>query len=333
MRFLLNKDELTAIASYLSKKNWLQENESLEAASIPGAGNMNYTLRLHTNQRTFIIKQAREYVEKYPQVPAPRERAIIEGQFYRFVQKNDLLKSFMPSLLGTDSENTILLLEDLGSSSDYTYLYKKGFDIAIEDLMLLCKFAVQLHHSFTHTETAQRISNRAMRQLNAEHIFNFPLMEDNGFDLDTILPGLQEISMSYKTDKKLKQQAQLLSKTYLDDGPCLLHGDYYPGSWLKTSGGVKIIDPEFGFFGPPEFDLSVMIAHLKMAQQPAHFITQLLAAYQSSQKLDTLLLNRFVGIEIIRRIIGLAQLPLDLNLTERTALLQEAYALLMENCE
>ena len=46
-----------------------------------------------------------------------------------------------------------------------------------------------------------------------------------------------------------------------DDGGVLLHGDYYPGSWLKTDAGFRVIDPEFCFLGPPEFDLGVLAAH------------------------------------------------------------------------
>ena len=60
-----------------------------------------------------------------------------------------------------------------------------------------------------------------------------------------------------------------LGALYLQDGTSLLHGDYFPGSWLQTAAGVRVIDPEFCFFGPPEFDVGVLLAHLHLAQPHA----------------------------------------------------------------
>jgi len=47
--------------------------------------------------------------------------------------------------------------------------------------------------------------------------------------------------------------------------------------------------------------------------------------YHFDSRFDGGLFSKFAGIEVIRRIIGLAQLPLDLTLKERLDLLDEAY--------
>ncbi|RMG22893.1 MAG: aminoglycoside phosphotransferase [Bacteroidetes bacterium] len=327
MKFVLHQNELPALQQHLRQKGWLQTGEQLQAASIPGAGNMNYTLRIHTNQRTFILKQARDYVEKYPQIPAPAERARIEGQYYRLIEQDAALAACSPALLGVDEANCLLMLEDLGTSSDYTFLYRKGETLGWEDLQALLEYAMQLHGRFKADVQPVSITNRKMRALNAEHIFHYPFLEENGFDLDTVLPGLQQLAMPYKQDTRLKAAVQALSKHYLEDGPSLLHGDYYPGSWLKTARGIMVIDPEFCFFGPPEFDLSVLLAHLKMAQQPAESLQHVLSYYHLPLQQD--LLHALTGVEIMRRIIGLAQLPLDLSLEERGGLLAEARQLIL----
>ena len=51
------------------------------------------------------------------------------------------------------------------------------------------------------------MANRKLRALNHEHIFIYPLMIDNGFDLNTIQPGLQELSLKYKNNEQLKEKA------------------------------------------------------------------------------------------------------------------------------
>ncbi len=134
--------------------------------------------------------------------------------------------------------------------------------------------------------------------------------------------------MPFKNNEQLKNKAHELGAIYLKDGDTLLHGDYYPGSWLKTSAGLKIIDPEFCFYGRAEFDLGVMVAHLKMAQQDDEVKKAVIASYKKTAGFNEQLLNEFIGIEIIRRIIGLAQLPLTLTLAEKEGLLEEALPLL-----
>ena len=48
---------------YLKAQGWLQEGEEITTVEIPGAGNMNFTLRIKTADRSFIVKQSRDYVE------------------------------------------------------------------------------------------------------------------------------------------------------------------------------------------------------------------------------------------------------------------------------
>jgi 5-methylthioribose kinase len=143
--------------------------------------------------------------------------------------------------------------------------------------------------------------------------------------------GLQLEAMLYKKDEGLKTIVKILGDKYLADGPYLLHGDYYPGSFLKTNSGVKVIDPEFCFYGFAEFDLGVFIAHLKMTEQSQDLTDVVLLNYKKGTDFDEKLLNQFVGVEILRRIIGLAQLPLSLSLETKKELLKEAKGLIINN--
>ena len=260
----LNFDNLPELETYLKAQKWLPQNESILKVEKPGEGNMNFTLRVYTSaSRTFIIKQSRAYVEKYPTIPAPENRAIIEGKFYEFTEKNIKLSEFMPKILGLDEQNNIIATQDLGISNDFTNLYQPNNQISLEELEQIVTYLSELHQSFKREKPNATFANREMRALNHEHIFIYPFMEDNGFNLDTILEGLQNVSMTYKTDNDFKEIVKKLGEVYLADGHYLLHGDYYLGSFLRTKTGVKIIDPEFCFYGFAEFDLGVLVAHLK----------------------------------------------------------------------
>ncbi len=321
---LLNAQEPQLLRDYLVRRGWIDESESITTLEKPGEGNMNYTLRVSTPIRTLIVKQARGYVEKYPTIVAPAERAVIEGHFYEAVQSVPMLAEQMPQLLGLDPENYILVLEDLGQAPDYTTLYQPRQRLNEGELTVLTEYLASLHHHFAVVTPTPVFRNRAMRTLNHEHLFVYPFQADSGFDLDTVQPGLQALAMPYKTDNALKAAVQRLGTVYLADGSTLLHGDYYPGSWLRTDAGPKIIDPEFCFYGPPEYDLGVFVAHLQLANQPESTTERVLTLYRETAPFDDNLRQQFTAIEVMRRLVGLAQLPLPLSLSQKAQLLIDA---------
>lgn len=324
------EEDVSTIEYYLNRQQWLNPGEQVLRLEKPGEGNMNFVRRVVSNQRSFILKQARPWVEKYPQIAAPLDRIGVEMQFYQVIQRDAFLKSFTPQLLYSDSTNYTIALEDLGESADYTFLYEKGAVLPEEDLERLVEFLNQLHQQpFSEIEMEQYPSNQALKTLNHEHIFHYPYLAENGFDLNNIQPGLQETALRYKHDTLLKEVIFDLGELYLGSSHTLLHGDYYPGSWLRAQWQVYVIDPEFSYFGRAEFDLGVLLAHLKMAQLPDSMLQKVKASYRQSPNFDEELLNAFIGVEILRRMIGLAQLPLDLTLKEKQHLLEEGRALIL----
>jgi 5-methylthioribose kinase len=321
--FKLTSDKET-IQNYLLQKGFLNSDEAVIAVEIPGAGNMNFTLRITTNSRSFIMKQSRDYVEKYPQVAAPEDRVLRESEFYKIIKKDQDLNTITPDILFVDEESHIIMMEDLGSGSDYTYLYSEGNTLSESELKEIMYFIADLHSRFKSSNTEQKIPNREMRKLNHEHIFKYPFQENNGINLDDILPGLAAVGANVKNDKELKNAVSELGEMYLADGEHLLHGDYFPGSWLKTESGLKIIDPEFCFFGLAEFEIGVCLAHLYMAEQPHSHIKLAMDLYKERAPFNDMLMMKFMSIEMLRRILGLAQLPLSLSLEKRAALVERA---------
>jgi 5-methylthioribose kinase len=327
--FNVQLENISELHTYLIDKNWLLADEKINQVSIPGAGNMNFVIRVKTNVRSFILKQSRDYVEKYPQIPAPDTRVLTEAAFYKKIETSEILQEKMPKILGIDTENNILIIEDLGDAIDYSFLYKLKDKITFKEVAVLTNYLSNLHTTFQKTKLDDELENLEMRQLNYEHIFHYPFLEDNGFDLDTIQTGLQNVALHYKKDTILKDKIKPLAALYLSKGKYLLHGDFYPGSWLKTTNGIKIIDPEFCFYGLREFDVAVFIAHLYLTKHDEQLIEEIKNNYTSFEELNTTILNGFVGIEIMRRLIGLAQLPFEnMDLKSKENLLNFAYKLI-----
>jgi len=311
----------------IHQNGWINTEDKNLTLEKPGEGNMNFVVRIKTDSRSIIVKQSRPWVEKYPQISAPVERIFVEAEFYKTLNTDPFYRNFTPAIIGFDAKNFLLALEDLGSAADCTFLYQRTANLDAHEMGSLVSFISHLHN---HQLGNKKIfpDNTELKKLNHTHIFYYPYLEDNGFSLDTIQPGLQALSMKYKTNTLLKEHLKSLGDIYLQKGKTLIHGDYYPGSWLKTNRGIRIIDPEFSHYGHAEFDLGVMIAHLKMAHIAEETIRKVIKDYIMPDGFSMALFLQFCGVEIMRRIIGLAQLPLDLTVEEKSEVLDFAERLI-----
>ncbi len=318
----LAADDVPAVEAFLRERNWIDPEERAIACGKAGEGNMNLTLRVQTDRRSVILKQARPWVEKYDHIPAPWDRVLYEQGFYQRVKSIPRVAGAMPSLIASDAHARVILLEDLGAANDFTRLYD-GESLKPGDRDALAEFLAALHTA-TRDDADPEFVNREMRLLNHEHMFVVPLAEDNGLELDAFEPGLSAAAEALRSDSAYLECVQETGERYLTDGPCLLHGDYFPGSWLQTPQGVRVIDPEFCFYGDPEFDLGVCLAHLRLAHQPFAEARCFLDRYQAlaqGTEVQMRWVARFAGVEVMRRLLGVAQLPIEPSTGARCALL------------
>lgn len=319
--YFLDADDVEGIRQYLGEREWLMSGEAVLRAEIAGQGNMNCVVRAVTPSRSFILKQSRPWVEKYSDIAAPFDRAIVEAEFYRAVSGTDVA-DWMPQFYWVDPISRILCLEDIGTGGDSSSLYA-GVRLDAADQQRVCGFLSVLHHS------GSQLLNREMRALNHSHIFVFPFDSENGLDLEKFTPGLKEVSQHVKNNSRLLDRVKELGQVYLSDGTWLLHGDYFPGSWMRTTSGIKIIDPEFAFTGPREFDVGVMMAHLTMSGD-TNALDALPNYYAHWSELDQRLVEGFAGVEVLRRLLGVAQLPLKLDLDRKRDLIESSIRRILE---
>lgn len=319
-----------AVEALLRRLGWIEPAESFLGCSRAGDGNMNLTLRVSTDRRSVVLKQARPWVEKYDSIPAPWERAEMERRFYERVQSIETVRAAMPRLLAADSDSRTLLLEDLGEDArDLGFLYEEGE----LDVGSVHELGLYLHHLHlaTRGESPGLLVNREMRALNHQHIFVLPFDADNGIDLEQYESGLTRMARGLQRDPALLAEVAALGRRYLADGSCLVHGDFFPGSWLQTPEGLRVIDPEFCHFGDPELDLGVAVAHLALGGQSFDLSRQLLESAATTEPGPCrALVAQYAGVEIARRLLGVAQLPLPPSTGQRAELLDRARTALLE---
>ena len=321
MKEISIRSSLSEIEKYLKKElNIFSSDEQIHNIEVPGEGNMNVVLRVETNKKSFILKQSRPYVNKYPNIKNSEKRIIVEDQFYELIIKSEIQK-FFPKKIDFIKKDLILLIEDLGQCRDMSYLYSSK-NMNLDHFNSLIYILESIHK----TKVNSFPSNYSLKELNHEHIFVLPFQK-NDFQLDDIQSGLKKLSTYITNDSNINDVVKRIGDMYLKVGNTLLHGDYYPGSWMQKDDNVYVIDPEFSHLGFKEFDLGVMAAHLTMITESEDYLNKIIKAY--SENIDKSIFYKVSGIEIIRRIIGLAQLPLDMSLNAKEKLLNIAKKMIL----
>gem|GEM_PF-68576 len=320
--FLLDIVETAPLEEYLRQQGVLSDSDSVVSVTKAGEGNMNCVVRVRTERGSLVVKQARPWVEKYSQFEAPWDRACREAEFYTRVCCRPRLARLLPKLSRFDSSSRLLILEDLGEGGDYSSVYG-GDRFTVGEIQALADFLSELHASFQGADGDGTGSNREMRELNHAHCFRIPLEPNNGLDLDAITVGLAALADELRSDESYTAEVERLGReVYLADGQHLVHGDFFPGSVLRTPGGPRVIDPEFCHWGRPEYDVGVFLAHLVLSDQPPEIQRAWVDGYRVGPGFDLGLMRGLAGVEMMRRLIGYAQLPLVRDLAWKRRILR-----------
>lgn len=285
------------------------------ALDVAGAGNMNRTYRARLEDgSSIVLKQSVDHVAKYPSIAAPAERIGVEADFYAAIAPHRELATAMPELIGFSETHRLLAMQDLGEAGAFTDVYAPGVrgPTATESAHLL-RWLSALHAMDAPRDFPQ---NLRMRELNHEHIFVLPLQTATHEAISASLgPESLALAADIGGDAALREAAGDLGRVYLgqrafSSRAALLHGDFYPGSWLRARPAPYVMDPEFAFVGPAEFDVGVFAAHLRFAGFGDAEVDEALSAYAAPAGFERELADAFAGIELLRRLLGVAQLPL-----------------------
>ena len=305
-----------SIEAFLRERGFLADGQKVLACTAAGAGNMNLTLRIETSRGSLVLKQARPWVEKYEHIRAPWDRDAAERNFYESAARIADLAPRIPKLLGSDPSAHVLLIEDLVGASDLTTLYRnEGERLPENELDELAEFLSVLHRE-RNTASDTPFLNQAMRELNFAHLFEDPFDDKNGVNLEELETGFLKQAQEFRRDENLRGALREIGTHYMKPGSSVLHGDFFPGSWLRTPKGIRIIDFEFSFQGEPEIDIGCAVAHLALGGQTMRETQRFVSAYLrdgAAPRIDTAWIGRYAGVEVARRLIGVAQLPLPVG--------------------
>ncbi len=353
---VLSAEQAGRVDLVMGAVGWLGDEEQVTTCASLG-GESSTVMRVELQElrggwRTAVLKQSLPWLRRDESVAMPADRWRGEYAFYREVARVPEAAALVPRLMAANEARCLLLLEDFRGVSNLTSLYGGG-SLGEGTAEALGGFLRALRRG-TRGEQDAEFANGGMKALSHRLLFEAPFgsrgQGGNGFGpdgpapagdaLDAIEPGLGEAAATLRSDRTFREALSELGSRFLDAGACLVHGAFHPANWLLLpNGDVRVVDPQYSSPGDPEFDLGTALAHLLLARQPVEVVATFLSAATGAEEagregpadteeveagVDRPLVARYAGAEIVRRLLGGAQLPLEAAAGFRCDLLEAA---------
>ena len=273
--FLLDCDE---VISYVKEKNLFSENADLTVKEI-GDGNINYIFKVENkiDGKSIVLKQADKLLRSSGR-PLDLTRSKIEANILRI--ENDLAPHFVPEIYFYDEIMCVLAMEDI---SEY-----KNLRTDLIAGKIFPNFADNISEFLSRTLllTTDLFMNKFEKKKNVKEFINPELCDiseclvftepyDNNKNRNIITTGNEEFveNMLYKNED-LHFAILKLREKFMNYSQSLIHGDLHSGSIFINEKGIKIIDPEFSFYGPMAYDIGNVIGNLYFPLYRAKFFME-----------------------------------------------------------
>lgn len=242
------------------------ESAKLRGEEI-GDGNINYIFRVIEDEtgKSVVLKQADKFLRSSGR-PLDLDRNRIEAEILKL--EGECAPEFVPKVYRYDDVMCVIVMEDI---SAYKNLRK--------ELMagkVFPKFADEISSFLVDTllPTTDLVLDRAEKKdrvrafVNKELcdiseclVFTEPYVNDR--DRNIVIPENMEFVKKYLYDDiKLRAEAAKLKNNFMNNAQALIHGDLHSGSIFINEDGMKVIDPEFSFYGPMGYDIGNVIGNL-----------------------------------------------------------------------
>lgn len=273
-----------AIARYLASRNFIGSQESVVHTEPLGEHARNRIFRVVTCSRSFVVKQFRAWPALDRPAPGPEERFRAETQFYRSARIADCARSALPEVLHQDAQAGCILIEDTGEARPLA-----GRPIAPEVARQLGWFLVSLHHHSRSVPACAHYRNEQVVGWQMARLFAHARTGGR----ESWLMRWRERSADVRFG--LEDGLAALER----GGTSLVHGDYSPANWVQNGHGPKVVDAEFSFFGPPEYDAGAYLAGLIVDAQPPQTLAAAVEVIERGCfRYDPRLVAVFAGVHV-----------------------------------
>lgn len=218
--------------------------------------------------RSVIIKQADKFLRSSGR-PLDLHRNRIEAEILRI--QGELAPEYVPVVYDYCEAMCALSMEDISAYKNLrtemmagkTFgLLADGITSFLADTLLATTDLV-----LDRAEKKERVklfTNIELCDISEDLVFTEPYY--NYKNRNIITEGNEEfVERTLYQDEALKGEVGMLRDRFMNCAQALVHGDLHSGSIFANEQGIKVIDPEFAFYGPMGYDVGNVIGNMVFA--------------------------------------------------------------------
>lgn len=328
-----------------------------------GEGKINGVFFVLGTSGSVVLKQGLPWVRTLPDWQLTIERVACEASLLR--KWSGFNSAFIPELWQYDDQRYILAMENLtghrllrdmlATSAATEELGSSVGKMMARTAFFTSTFSMSLRE---HSAAVQAGQNPEMSQLMEDVVFNLPFSLNDSNNNDPAISAHRAQLVANSEAAEAVRRLKWISATRQE---ALIHGDLHTGSIMVDDSDVRVIDAEFGHYGPIAWDIGEFWAHMFIAaevhevQNAPDMAAATLEAIGSSRdsfrteilqlttnKMDSeptrswisvwldeteSLAMQFAGVEVLRRIIGVGECEQLISLSAKQK--EEAIAALI----
>lgn len=265
--FLMTIEDVKIYAK--EKLKFFDLDEDIDAVEI-GDGNINYVFKVYSKKcnRSIVIKQADKVIRSSGRA-LDINRNKIEAEILKI--EKELSPNYIPEIYYYDENMYALSMEDI---SEYKNLRKELFlgktfkdfanhitNFLVDTLLPTTDLVLS---NFEKKENVKKFINIELCDISEDLVLTEPYYNYKNRNIIT-KENLKFVEETLYNNKKLKCEVSKLRDRFMNCSQALIHGDLHSGSIFINENGMKVIDPEFAFYGPIGYDVGNVIGNLFFA--------------------------------------------------------------------
>lgn len=262
--------DVNKVYDYVQQElNFFDENPDIECNEI-GDGNLNLVFRVKDRKsgKSVIVKQSLPYVRCVGEDwPLNIDRSKIESKLLEMEYK--LTDGSVPEVYKFDEVMYTTIMEDLHdyvimrtgllSYNQYPKFVDQITDFIVKTLLLTSDIAMDHKDKKAYVK---EFINPQLCEITEDLVYSEPFFDAKRNNIADYMKTFMEENVW--NDKSLLMEVTKLKFDFMNNAQALLHGDLHTGSIFINQQNIKVIDPEFAFYGPIAYDTGALIANLVM---------------------------------------------------------------------
>ena len=241
-------------------------DEPTECVEI-GDGNINYVFKLTSlaDGHSLIVKQADRLLRSSGR-PLDIYRNKIEAAILQL--EGELAPGFVPEVYYYDEVMAATSMEDVSAYGNlrkelmanrvYPHLSENISTFMVDTLLPTTDLVLDAE------EKKRRVkfyTNPELCKITEDLVLTEPYYDYKGRNI--ITPGNEDFVRRFLyEDEALHAEVGRLRLNFMNNAQALMHGDLHSGSIFANETGLKVLDPEFAFYGPMGYDIGNVIGNL-----------------------------------------------------------------------